>query len=272
MKYDGMFARDYIGRYILSKCKFEMVKPVYIYSDDGVSEMGVQSLLLAVEQHLQRPARLINAEQIIQGKLANSCLLVMPGGADLPYCQKLNGEGNRYIRHFIEQGGAYLGICAGAYYGCAELDFKGLNYSVKGSRELALFDGMAKGSLPQFTHGQLYDEGIQSKSMVEITLAEGGKTPFYYHGGCCFKPNPTAAYRPLAYYPDGSLAIIEGQLGKGYYLLSGVHFELQAVIYQQKMVNCCENLEIKAQEEAIYAYFNTNYGEQIWQYLHNKLN
>ncbi|MEG9531219.1 BPL-N domain-containing protein [Mannheimia indoligenes] len=249
-----------------------MVKPVYIYCDEGSSEIGVQSLLLAVEQYLPHPACLINAEQIIQGKLSDGCLLIMPGGADLPYCKKLNGEGNRKIRHFVEQGGAYLGICAGAYYGCAELDFIGLDYSVKGSRELSLFNGVAKGSLPKFTNGKLYDEGIESKAMVEITLAEGEKTMFYYHGGCCFEPTPKAVYRPLAYYPDGSLAMIEGNFGRGYYLLSGVHFELQAVIYQQKIVNCCEDREIKAKEETICAYFDKNYGLQVWQHLQRRLN
>lgn len=250
-----------------------MVKPVYIYCDDGVSEVGAQSLLLAVKQHLQRKACLINAEQIIQGKLNNGCLFIMPGGADLPYCEKLNGEGNLKIRQFIEQGGAYLGICAGAYYGCAELDFVGLGYSVKGNRELALFNGIAKGSLPQFTNGQLYDNNIGSKAMVEVTLTEGGETRFYYHGGCCFEPTSTTAiYNPLAYYPDGSLAMIEGNLGQGYYLLSGVHFELQAVVYRQKIVNGCENPEIKAQEEAICSYFNVNYGSQIWRHLKKQLN
>lgn len=249
-----------------------MVKPVYIYCDEGVSEVGVQSLLLAIELHLQCKAFLIKAEQIIQGKLNDGCLLIMPGGADLPYCKKLNGEGNRRIRRFIEQGGAYLGICAGAYYGCAELDFIGSNYTVKGSRELALFDGVAKGSLPKFSNGKLYDEKSGSKAMIEITFAEGEKSIVYYHGGCRFEPNPTAIYNPLAYYPDGSLAIVEGYLGLGYYLLSGVHFELQAAIYQQKIVNSCENLEIKAQEETICSYFNENYGSQIWQYLAKKLN
>ncbi|HGO5853990.1 TPA: BPL-N domain-containing protein [Mannheimia haemolytica] len=250
-----------------------MVKPIYIYCDEGSSEIGVQSLLLAVKQYLQRPAYLINAKQIIQGKFSDGCLLIMPGGADLPYCKKLNGEGNRRIRQFIKQGGAYLGICAGAYYGCAELNFVGRDYSVNGNRELALFNGIAKGSLPQFTNGQLYDENIGSKAMVEVTLAEGGKTPFYYHGGCCFEPNSTTViYNPLAYYPDGSVAMVEGKLGQGYYLLSGVHFELQAVVYRQKIVNCYENLDIKAQEEAICSNFNVNYGSQIWRHLKQQLN
>ncbi len=37
--------------------------------------------------------------------------LVVPGGADLYYVEKLNGEGNRLIREYVEAGGIYLGIC-----------------------------------------------------------------------------------------------------------------------------------------------------------------
>ena len=49
---------------------------------------------------------------------------VMPGGADRPYCAALNGEGNRRIRAFVEAGGAYLGLCAGAYYASQRVEFE----------------------------------------------------------------------------------------------------------------------------------------------------
>ena len=39
--------------------------------------------------------------------------IVFPGGADSPYQEKLQGEGNRVIRQFVEEGGWYLGFCAG---------------------------------------------------------------------------------------------------------------------------------------------------------------
>ena len=51
-------------------------------------------------------------------------LLVFPGGADLPYCKALNGEGNRLIGEYVRGGGAYLGLCAGAYYASATVDFE----------------------------------------------------------------------------------------------------------------------------------------------------
>ena len=73
----------------------------------------------------------------------------MPGGADLPYCTHLNGHGNSLIRGFVESGGSYLGLCAGAYYGCGHVEFELGNPSmeVQGPRELRFFPGTAKGSV-----------------------------------------------------------------------------------------------------------------------------
>ena len=48
---------------------------------------------------------------------------IMPGGADLPYCSKLNGPGNKQIQEFVRAGGSYVGFCAGAYYGSAYVEF-----------------------------------------------------------------------------------------------------------------------------------------------------
>lgn len=252
-------------------CRLKERKPVYVYHDLGVSEIGAKSLLLAVETHLHRPVKFICAEQIITGMLAEGAMLIMPGGADLPYCAKLDGEGNRQIKHFIGRGGIYVGICAGAYYGCAALDFIGRDYVVSGYRELALFNGIAQGCLPQWTDGQRYDEGTSSKAIIPLRLSNGHSAPFYYHGGCCFKPYPSADYEAIAYYPDGELAIIGGRFGNGEYLLSGVHFELQAAIYQQNLAKISDNLPEKMKELAISTYFDEKYGAYIWQYLQKRL-
>lgn len=76
-------------------------------------------------------------------------MLVMPGGADLPYCRHLNGAGNQLISDFVKiQGGAYLGLCAGAYYGCSRVEFEaGSDIEVVGDRELGFYPGTARGSI-----------------------------------------------------------------------------------------------------------------------------
>ena len=41
----------------------------------------------------------ISPEELLAGSWQHTCLaLVMPGGADLPYCRRLNGTGNQLIR------------------------------------------------------------------------------------------------------------------------------------------------------------------------------
>ncbi len=86
---------------------------------------------------------------MIEGKWVDKAdMFVMPGGGDLDYCKHLNGEGNRIIREFVRNGGMYVGICAGSYYGCANIEFdKGLSSEVCGSRELAFFAGREVGPL-----------------------------------------------------------------------------------------------------------------------------
>ncbi|MEW5299670.1 MAG: hypothetical protein WDW36_002662 [Sanguina aurantia] len=70
----------------------------------------------------------------------------MPGGADLPYCRLLNGQGNNMITEYVKGGGSYLGLCAGAYYGCSSVEFEpGSSMEVSGDRELAFFPGVAVG-------------------------------------------------------------------------------------------------------------------------------
>jgi len=87
---------------------------------------------------------------LLEGCWQDQCrLLLLPGGADLPYCAQLNGQGNKIIRDFVEGGGSYIGLCAGAYYGSGRVEFEVDTpaLAVEGSRELRFFPGTARGSV-----------------------------------------------------------------------------------------------------------------------------
>lgn len=197
-----------------------------IYDDAGASAAGVARLREILPALLGGPVEVINAAAIIAGEL-KARWLVIGGGADLPYCRRLNGAGNEQIRAFVAAGGGYLGICAGAYYASALVDFRGLNCRIFGRRELAFFPGRARGSLPELTGGRLYDEGDASRAEVE--LREFGAERFPYHGGCALLPPPDFAGQILGHYrANGLPAIVSGRLGAGRYLLSGVHWERRA--------------------------------------------
>lgn len=199
------------------------IRKVLIYNDEGVSEKGIKNTLRSVSHFLGIKADFITAKDIID-KGIHADLFIIGGGADLPYAKLLNGKGNQQIKHYVQQGGCYLGICAGAYYASSYVDFIGEGYEVKGERELAFFNGTAQGSLPELTNGYLYDEYSQA-SQALVTLDNLPYEAFHYHGGCAFiseNPNVEIISR---YSKNHQPAMICGQYGKGKFFLSGVHFE-----------------------------------------------
>ena len=123
---------------------------------------------------------------------ATCALLAVPGGADLGYCRALNGEGNRRIADYVRRGGAYLGLCAGAYYGCRRCEFEvgdrgGLE--VVGSRELAFFPGTCRGAA---FRGFEY-HGERGARPARLDICRGAfqglvprRTTSYFNGGGVF--------------------------------------------------------------------------------------
>lgn len=204
-----------------------MVQKIVIYQDDGVGEFGLLCLRRFFERH---DVHLCDAADVIEDRvLENADLFVMPGGADLPYCAKLNGTGNKNIRAYVENGGTYIGFCAGAYYGCAALEFnKGTPGEISGARELAFTDAVAYGSLPDLA--PFYDLTFKSAGVARIALPNNDMLDVFYHGGPAFRLGnddavTLACYTRLMGQPP---AIIERKVGKGRAVLTGVHLEISA--------------------------------------------
>lgn len=86
---------------------------------------------------------------------ASTAAIILPGGADSPYARDLEGCPNASLRAFVEGGGAYVGLCAGAYYACASIEFEPSNPRLKvaGPRHLSFFNGVALGAaVPGFEY------------------------------------------------------------------------------------------------------------------------
>ena len=203
-----------------------MGKNIVIYQDEGVGEFGLRCLQdFFKDDHVS----LATAEAVIDGRvLGMADIFVMPGGADLPYCKKLNGAGNDNIRAFVEDGGTYLGICAGAYYACRAIEFhKGRDDEICGGRELSFTDAVAYGSLPQLAPH--YDVTLKSAGIATIRLADGTQTHAFYHGGPTFRAgNDNAVVLATYTAVEGKPAILRNKIGSGTVILSGVHFEVTA--------------------------------------------
>lgn len=261
-----------------------MVKPrkfIYIYSDIGASELSVDSVIKSFanklstkfEYHIKR----ISSAQILAGELQGQGLFVMPGGADLPYCQQLNGRGNKLIREFIEAGNIYIGICAGAYYAAQAIDFVGEGYTVKGQRELGFFSGTAFGSLAYLTASEKCPQGLHynglasSKAIASIGYKNGVQEGIYYHGGPHFVPQPKAQFDAIAVYPEGEYAAVIGEVGKGAYLLSGVHFELCGESYQRHALMLAKTQDSTQEAKLLRTICAPNYATEIYQRINQLL-
>lgn len=170
-------------------------------------------------------------------------MLVMPGGGDLGYCQSLNGQGNRRISQFVHNGGAYLGFCAGGYYGSKRCEFEvgDKNMQVIGERELAFFPDTCRGcAFEGFVYHSEAGARAAELKVSKSALDGSGDIPdtfhSYYNGGGVFVDAEVyadqgveilASYtEPLSVNPGkGAAAVIYRKVGEGSVILTGPHPE-----------------------------------------------
>jgi biotin--protein ligase len=164
----------------------------------------------------------------------------MPGGADRPYLERLGGKGNANIREFVNNGGNFLGICAGAYYSADRIEFaKGdVDLEVTGKRELKFFPGLVEGpTYSGFDHRNTDNvSGMRAATIHwthDTTFANDKDFVLFYNGGGHFVDaeqfsNVTILARyaaELPNRPNSPAAIVECKVGTGKAVLSGPHFE-----------------------------------------------
>lgn len=199
----------------------------------------------------------ISSEQVLKEPWTASCaLFVMPGGADLGYCRTLNGEGNRRIRQYVQQGGAYLGLCAGGYYGSARCEFEEgkRGMEVMGARELGFFPGVCRGlAFEGFVyHSEAGTKAVEMRVNREALGTVGGATPevlrVYYNGGGVFVDAETyrekgvevlASYTEKLAVPSGkgAAAVVYCKVGEGGVMLTGPHPEYAPLTHPQKQTS-----------------------------------
>lgn len=210
---------------------------ISVYSDEGAGAGALRNLI----HSLKAEEALRDYEIVRLGKngmadpawCSSTALLIFPGGRDIYYHRDLQGLPNQLIRDYVGAGGSYLGICAGAYYGCASISFEeGNSLEIKAERELAFFKGVARG--PAYGTG-LFQYGSEAGARVSYLKwcrpdrFEGKEYCAYFNGGCEFiDAEEDGNATVLARYSDmdrGAAAVVECRIGKGKAILCGVHPE-----------------------------------------------
>jgi glutamine amidotransferase-like uncharacterized protein len=130
--------------------------------------------------------------------LNRASIWIQPGGPNLYADRYMNGNGMAdQVRDFVNRGGGYVGFCGGA--------FSAVN-------NLGLISGSA------------YQLGLPT-GKVAITWAGLGVRYIHYEEGPYIELDQNSGAQVIGTYPDGSVAVVRANYGRGKVWISGVHEE-----------------------------------------------
>lgn len=188
-----------------------------VYAGPGVAPVP-DPVFLALAQSEQILAHPVSPEDVRSGRLEAEDALVMPGGFADAQSAALGAEGLAAVRRFVAEGGAYVGICAGAYLATA--------HPLPRAGNLELLNVT---NIPPWERG--------AGPLRAAWPGEPGSFGMYYENGPVFgpagRPDLPRATTVLEYRsgPGGSVgmegfaAAVAGPYGRGRVVLLGPHPE-----------------------------------------------
>lgn len=200
---------------------------VALYNDAGAIGKGVPNTR-AILTSAGCTVTIFTAEDLAHGVLEKQDVIVFTGGSGSKEAASLGDAGRETVRKFVENGGGYLGICAGAYLACSKfswslglLDAQTVSQKWRrgmGDVQIALTpEGQRLSTLPAEEQTVFYDNGPIIMPAGRIDL----------------KPYETLAFFRTELAENGtpagimvhSPAIVRGQFGKGRVIISSPHPE-----------------------------------------------
>ena len=186
------------------------ISPVLLFTGTGTSANDVAAIeTILNSSHLGYST--VNSMQLnsmAESQISGYRLLIVPGGNFVAMGNSLTAGTTVNVRNAVKGGLNYLGICAG---------------------------GFLAGSLPAPYHSFDLSSGVKfsfyaaakngtRKAVVRITSALEPALDQYWEDG----PQLTGWGEVVGTFPDGTPAIVEGAVGKGWVILTGVHAEAPA--------------------------------------------
>ncbi|MDB6129471.1 MAG: hypothetical protein JWM04_578 [Verrucomicrobiales bacterium] len=181
------------------------IAPVLLFNGTGTSPNDVRAVETILNKgHVEYST--VNSSQLNnmnKSQLRGYRLLIVPGGNFLKMGNSLTTNTTVNIRNAVHNGLNYLGICAGALL-AGNSPANGLN--------------MTEGV--HFPFYSVVNQGIH-KAATPIVVMGGPTLEHYWEDG----PELTGWGAIVGKYPNGTPAIVEGNYGSGWVILSGVHPE-----------------------------------------------
>ncbi|WP_100934331.1 BPL-N domain-containing protein [Candidatus Chlamydia corallus] len=206
---------------------------VLVYCSEGVSPYYLRHTIRFLKHYSPQGSALdilrVDGNFLIKNPFweESTALLVFPGGADRPYHRVLHGLGTARISEYVYEGGNFLGICAGAYFGSKMIYFYEPNGAPwQGTRDLGFFPGTAKGPAYSGEFSYVRPSGVRVSPQL---FSDFGLGYAMFNGGCIFEGsegypevNIESRYADL---PGQPASIVSRVFGEGLAVLSGPHIE-----------------------------------------------
>jgi len=96
---------------------------VALYEGDGATARGIAAVAERIAQWPGAAITRVPAAEIATRDLSAFDIVVFSGGSGSAQGKAIGEAGRAKVRAFVENGGGYLGICAGAYLACAGFDW-----------------------------------------------------------------------------------------------------------------------------------------------------
>jgi glutamine amidotransferase-like uncharacterized protein len=200
---------------VLTACGHTAASPpgiadVLLFTGTGTSRNDVAAVEAILDSsHLSYST--VDSSQLnemTESQMSGYRLLVVPGGDFVDMGNSLTPGTTANVRNAVKRGLHYLGICAGAFVaGSFPAPYK--SFDLSSGVKFGFYAGEKNGT---------------RKAAVRIATAHGPALDQYWEDG----PQLSGWGKVVGTYPDGTPAIVEGSVGRGWVILSGVHVEAPA--------------------------------------------
>ena len=196
---------------------------VGIYVDHGAHPNAIRTAAAACIDAGLRVTPLTAASLNGNGFATQVRGILMPGGWAAHYRTDITSTGVKNVARFVQRGGGYVGICAGAFFATTDVRWEGESLVYP----LDLMAGVADGPLDAVAPwpGHALAE-LRLEPGHTLTKGLAAKRQAFYLGGPALHPRDDSGARIVARYTRGNApAILTTRRGKGRVFLSGVHLE-----------------------------------------------
>jgi len=202
--------------------------PVLLFTGTGTSPGDVAAIETILDSsHLSYST--VNSFQLNwlkESRISEYRLFIVPGGNFVQMGKSLSASTTASVRNSVKGGMNYLGICAGGFLaGSFPAPYNSFDLSSGVQFPFYFPDKKWQPSGPDSNlYGLDPKVGPQHgtrKAVVRITTPEAPALDQYWESG----PQFTGWGEVVGKYPDGTPAIVEASVGRGWVILSGVHPE-----------------------------------------------